>query len=222
MIRHLLFDLDETLYGPQTGLWSAIGERIITFIMERLRVTRAEAEALRLRYREQYGAALNGLIAEFATGTDDYLRYVHDLALDQYLQPDPALNGMLARLPLPKAILTNADAAHAERVLARLGIARHFSTIIDIRALGFINKPQLQAYERAVALLQTEPSHCVFIDDLVPNLVAAHQLGMTTIHVGHGHVEHGGENGHLPPGIDYRVETVLAVERVIAGLVGQV
>ncbi|MGQ0600237.1 MAG: pyrimidine 5'-nucleotidase [Anaerolineales bacterium] len=216
MLRQLLFDLDETLYGPQTGLWNAIGERILSFMMERLRVTRVEAEALRLRYRKQYGVALNGLMAEYGVDPDDYLAYVHDLPLDQYLQPDVALNGMLARLPLPKAIFTNSDQAHATRVLTRLGIVRHFQKIIDIRALALVNKPKPEAYQRALRLLNTQPHECVFIDDLPQNLTPAQQLGLITIHVGHGL-----SNGALPPGVDYRVESVLAVERILAGLMGQ-
>jgi putative hydrolase of the HAD superfamily len=216
MLRHLLFDLDETLYGPQTGLWEAIGERILSYMMVRLGLSRAEAEARRARYRREYGVALNGLMAEHAIDPDDYLHYVHDLPLDEYLQPDAALNGMLARLPLPKAILTNSDRAHATRVLTRLGIARHFPTIIDIRALELVNKPRPEAYERALRLLKAQASECLFIDDLPQNLAPARQLGMMTIHVGHGR-----SNGAPPPGADYGVESVLAVERIVAALVGQ-
>ncbi|MCS6911149.1 MAG: pyrimidine 5'-nucleotidase, partial [Anaerolineales bacterium] len=156
MLRYLLFDLDETLYTPQTGLWDAIGERITLYMCERLGLSLEAARALRLRYRQQYGVALAGLLAEHAISPDDYLAYVHDLPLPDYLKPDPQLNAMLSRLPLTKAILTNADADHARRVLEQLGIARHFETIIDIRVLGFVNKPRPEAYERALALLNAQ------------------------------------------------------------------
>lgn len=217
MLRYLLFDLDETLYGPQTGLWPAIGERINAYMTERLGLPPHEAEALRLRYREQYGIALAGLLAEHHINADDYLAFVHDLPLAQFLKADVALNGMLARLPLPKAILTNSDAAHVQRVLEQLGIARHFPTIIDIRALEFVNKPRPEAYQRAAALLGVQPGECVFIDDLPSNLAPAQALGMITIYVSHGR-----GNGTLPPGVDYQVDDVLGVERVVAGLMGQV
>jgi putative hydrolase of the HAD superfamily len=220
MLRHLLFDLDETLYGPQTGLWAAIGERILSYMMVRLGLTHAAAEALRARYRQEYGVALNGLMAEYGIAVDDYLHYVHDLPLDQFLQPDAALNGMLARLPVPKFIFTNSDQAHATRVLDRLGIARHFKTIVDIRALELVNKPRPEAYQRALALLGAQPHECAFIDDLPQNLAPAQALGMVTIHLSHS-LNGSGQTGALPPGVDYQIGDVLGVERIVAGLMGQ-
>ncbi|MCS7016958.1 MAG: HAD-IA family hydrolase, partial [Gemmatales bacterium] len=145
------------------------------------------------------------------------LAYVHDLPLPDYLKPDPQLNAMLSRLPLTKAILTNADADHARRVLEQLGITRHFETIIDIRALNFVNKPRPEAYERALALLNAQAQECVLIDDLPQNLGPAQALGFITILVSHGR-----GNGRPPLGVDYQVESILGVERVIAGLLGQV
>lgn len=217
MLRYLIFDLDETLYTPQTGLWDAIGERITLYLRERLGLSLEAAQALRQRYRQQYGVALAGLLAEHNISADDYLAYVHDLPLPDYLRPDPQLNAMLARLPLPKAILTNADAAHARRVLEQLGISRHFEPIIDIRALGFVNKPRPEAYERALALLNAQPQECVLIDDLAQNLRPARALGLITVLVSYGH-----GNSAPPAGVDYQVENILGVERIIAGLLGQV
>ncbi|MBL8045967.1 MAG: pyrimidine 5'-nucleotidase [Anaerolineales bacterium] len=217
MLRYLLFDLDETLYTPGTGLWEAIGQRINLYMTERLGLSTPDAEALRARYRQQYGIALTGLMADYAINPDEYLNYVHDLPIAQYLQPDSALNAMLARLPLPKAILTNSDAAHSGRVLAQLGIARHFTHIVDVRALEFVHhKPKPEAYQRAAQRVGVRPEECVFIDDLPNNLAAARAEGMITIHISHGRA-----NGHLPAGVDYQTENVLGVERIVAGLIGQ-
>lgn len=228
MLRHLLFDLDETLYSPDTGLWPLIGERITRFIQERLGVSLEEAQALRFRYAREYGVTLAGLLRHHAVDADDYLEYVHRLPLGDYLKPDLALNGMLARLPLPKAIVTNADAAHARRVLDHLGIRRHFHHIIDLRALNFVHKPQPEAYRQALALLGATAPECVFIDDLSRNLAPAHDLGMVTILV-RPRAEAGAPNllgapsadGPLPPGVDYQTPAVLGVERILAGLIGQ-
>ncbi len=217
MLRHLLFDLDETLYTPGTGLWEAIGDRITSYMTERLGLAPALAVELRARYRQQYGVALNGLLADYQISVEDYLAYVHDLPIDQYLQPDPALNAMLARLPLSKAILTNSDAAHVGRVLNRLGIARHFPVVIDIRALALVNKPQPEAYQRALARLGARAAECLFIDDLPQNLAPAQALGMITVHIAHGR-----GNGQPPPGADYVLDEVLGLERLVASLIGQV
>lgn len=210
MLRQLLLDLDETLYGPETGLWPAIRERINLYMIERLHLPPEQVPALRHSYYSQFGTSLTGLQRDFNVDAAEYLAFVHDLPLEQYLQPDAALNGMLARLPLKKAIFTNADAAHAQRVLARLGIARHFTHIVDITALNFINKPDLGAYARALEMVGAQAHECVYADDALRNLIPAKALGMTTVHVG------------TPPaelnGADYHIASVHGLERVLAEL----
>jgi len=213
MLRFALFDLDDTLYPSSTGLWEAIGERINLFMIERLGLKPGEARALRDHYLSSFGTTLNGLRHEFNIDAEDYLAFVHDLPLDQYLRPDPALNGMLARLPLAKIIFTNSDRPHVERVLARLGVARHFQQIIDIRALDFVNKPDPRAYTRALEMIRARPQECLFVEDSRRNLLPARELGMLTVWVS----EHG-----LPDGVDYQIPNVLQLERVLAGLIGQV
>ena len=214
MLHHLLLDLDETLYGPETGLWPAIRERINLYMIERLHLPPAEVPALRHQYYAQYGTSLMGLQHDFHVDAADYLAFVHDLPLADYLAPDAALDGMLARLPLQKSIFTNADAAHAQRVMERLGVARHFARIIDITALDFINKPAPGAYARALEILGAPAAVCVYADDSPRNLLPARALGMTTIHVGHAP-----ENLN---GADYHVPRVHGIERIVAGLMGQV
>ena len=213
MLRYALFDLDDTLYSSGTGLWDAIGERIHRYMIERLGLNPAEAPALRHRYFDAFGTTLNGLRHDFNVDPEDYLAFVHDLPLEQYLQPDPALNAMLARLPLTKVIFTNSDMPHARRVLERLGVARHFKQIVDIHALAFVNKPEPGAYARALELLSAKAAECIFVEDSRRNLLPARALGMLTVLVGHA---------PSADGVDYTIPDVLGLERIVGGLVGQV
>ena len=73
--------------------------------------------------------------------TESYLQYVHDVALDAFLQSDEHLGEILAALPARKAIFTNSPHEHAERILHTLGIAEHFERIFDIRFFDFVGKP---------------------------------------------------------------------------------
>jgi putative hydrolase of the HAD superfamily len=212
MLRFALFDLDDTLYPPSTGLWEAIGERINLYMIERLNMEPREARLRRDGYLLSFGTTLNGLRHDFNIDPADYLAFVHDLPLADYLPPDPALNGMLARLPLTKVIFTNADAPHAERVLNCLGVARHFQHIFDIHALDFVNKPDPRAYARVLELLKAQPPECVFAEDSRRNLLPARELGMLTVWVT--------PNGS-PDGVDYQIASVLQLERVLAGVIGQ-
>jgi putative hydrolase of the HAD superfamily len=206
MLRYALFDLDNTLYPPESGLWEAIGERINLYLTERMRLPPAEAASIRRRYLKTFGTTLNGLRLEYSIDPLDYLAFVHDLPLDKYLRPRPSLDAMLGRLPLVKVIFTNADAPHAQRVLEQLGIRRHFTHIIDILALDFVNKPDQLAYQRAVEVLAAAPAECVFIEDTPHNLPPAHDLGMRTVLLGPRSAERG---------VDYHITHILELEAVL-------
>jgi putative hydrolase of the HAD superfamily len=211
MLRLVLFDLDDTLYASASGLWPAIGQRINLYLIERLGLGSDAVAGLRQRYMETFGTTLNGLRYDYGIDAEDYLAFVHDLPLEQYLEPSPALGDMLARLPLRKVVFTNADAPHARRVLARLGVAQQFESIIDVHALNFLSKPDPRAYERALALTGEQPADCVFVDDAVRNLRPAHALGMAT-----GLVSAVG--GTVPSGVDFQIDSILELEAWLSSI----
>ncbi len=209
MFRFFLFDVDDTLYPSNSGLWDVIGERITTYMIERVGVDPRRVNELRKFYLENFGTALNGLRHDYDIDADDYLQYVHDLPLDHYLKPDPALEAMLSRIQLEKVIFTNSDVAHSTRVINRLGVTHHFSRIIDIRALEFTNKPDPLAYQKVLTMLNATADECIFADDALRNLRPAKAIGMMTILV----------NDDLSlDGVDYKVRSVLEVEGVIESL----
>jgi putative hydrolase of the HAD superfamily len=181
MLRHLLLDLDNTLYPESCGLWRAIGERINLYMTERLDIHHSEVDARRDQYLDTFGTTLNALRHFYGIDPDEFLQFVHDLPLSRYLKEEPELSEMLDRLPLDKVIFTNADAAHARRVLTKLGIARHFERIIDIRSMEFTSKPDLRAYRKALDFIGAKPEECIFVDDSLANLAPATRLGMTTV-----------------------------------------
>ncbi len=212
-ISHLIFDLDDTLYPAGNGLWDEIGVRINRFMIERVGIDPSQVNDLRKRYFQTYGTTLRGLLAEYSdTDPDAYLAYVHDVDLSRYIAPSPALDSMLAALPQPKAILTNASTEHAHRVLTRLGVAHHFPIIVDIRAMNFETKPLPQAYDALLRRISVPAAECIIVEDSVRNLRLAKALGMTTLLVGDGH--------DPDPAIDYRVDTILDTGAVILRLAG--
>src|SRR3990172_341615 len=81
------------------------------------------AASLRQFYFEHYGTSLNGLRRHHGVDPFAYLSYVHDVPLENYLSPDPGLRRMLEDLAVLPVIFTNADAAHARRVLSLLGVS---------------------------------------------------------------------------------------------------
>ena len=99
------------------------------------------------------------------------------------IAPAPRLDAALARLAGRKLVFTNASADHAHRVLARLGIARHFDDIFDIVAADYLPKPDPRVYAKLVGDHSLVPRDTVLIEDVIRNLGPAQALGMTTVWV---------------------------------------
>jgi putative hydrolase of the HAD superfamily len=181
----LFFDLDATLYPASNGLWEQIRLRIYKFMLEEIGIPEAEIPATRDKYWTTYGTTLEGLRIHHQVEPDDYLKFVHDLPLKDFLEPDPILRDLLKTLPQDLWVFTNADRRHADRVLNELGISDLFSGIVDLLALDFIVKPNRKAYQTALKLAGvTDPERCVMFDDLVQNLIPAKELGFFTSLVG--------------------------------------
>lgn len=211
MYKALFFDLDDTLYSHENGLWAAIRERMGQFMAERLSIPPDQVPAIRRQYYERYGTTLRGLQLHYAVDADEYLRYVHDLPLEQYIQPAPRLRQLLLHLRQPRWIFTNADVDHAHRVLSTLGVSDCFCGIIDIRALGFVCKPDIQAYQRALTCAGlSEANGCVLFDDSIANLAAARRLGFTTVWVH--------ENSENHSEADFRLADLLELPDVLPEL----
>ncbi|MEA2008250.1 MAG: pyrimidine 5'-nucleotidase [Chloroflexota bacterium] len=178
----LFFDLDATLYSPSSGLWKLIKDRIAQYTMKCTGLAEAEAQQIREVYLEKYGTTLAGLQRHYQVNTRDYLDYVHNVPLADYITPDPKLRAMLKSLPHKLWVFTNSDMPHAERVLGILGIKDLFSGVTDVYALDFHIKPMPEAYTRTLALAgNPDPRTCVLLDDRIENLVTAQEMGFYTV-----------------------------------------
>ena len=93
-----------------------------------------------------------GLRVDYDIDPYEYLDFVHNIPLEDFLLPDPDLRKMLEKISATKIIFTNASTAHASRILQHLEIEKLFDQIIDIVALDFHNKPQPESYRRAITL----------------------------------------------------------------------
>ncbi len=178
----IFFDLDDTLYPHESGLWQGIKDRISLYMHEVLGFSWDEIPARRESYFLNHGTTLRGIQANFDVDEDAYHAYVHQLPLDGYIAPDPNLIALLEHLPQKKIIFTSADEKHARRVLAHLQISKYFEQILDIYALAPHAKPQPEAFARAMKIVgETDPHTCVMIDDLPRTTRAARDFGLFSI-----------------------------------------
>jgi putative hydrolase of the HAD superfamily len=189
--KYALFDLDNTIYPQSCGLMKEIGNRMNRFMIERLGLRPEEVSKTRDALLRSHGTTLSALRHYYDIDPDEFLSFVHDIPLDGYLRYDHSLDQMLERLTVRKIIFTNADAPHARRVLSRLGILRHFESILDIHFLEFVNKPNRRAYLKVLDEISARPEECILIEDLIANIVPAANLGMTTVLVREGNPEDG-------------------------------
>src|SRR3546814_12613269 len=67
-------------------------------------------------------------------------------------------------LPGRKIIYTNASADHAERVMERLGISRHFSGVFDIIEAGYLPKPDAAGYATVIERFGIAPGKAAMVD----------------------------------------------------------
>lgn len=175
-----IFDLDNTLYPASCRLFDQVKVRIRQYIRENLGLSDGEALALQKRYFQEHMTTLRGLIVNDGIDPHHFLDFVHAVDLSA-IAPNPALEAAIAALPGRKVIFTNGSVSHAERVMEKVGIGRHFEAIFDIVASDFIPKPEIGVYRRLCTEHRIEPTEAVMIDDMPRNLAPAHALGMTTV-----------------------------------------
>lgn len=223
----VIFDLDNTLYSRGSGLMQEIGRRIQVWLCDYLRLTWEEATVQRRVYLHRYGTTLGGLMAEHDVDAHDYLTFVHDIPVGEYLGPSPALSAMLDAIPLRKAIYTNATSTYGRRVLQALTVADRFEQIVGIEEVGLRNKFQREAYEQALALLDVRGPECIMVEDSVGNLEPAKALGMTTVWVQEdgsmacprAHPSACGASDKATENhVDFVLGSVLEVRRIVDGL----
>ena len=115
-----------------------------------------------------------------ACSPTDFLDFVHQIDHSP-LEPNPALGVAIEMLPGRKLILTNGTRRHADAVLARLGLDRHFQDVFDIMAAELEPKPSPQTYNRFLKLHGVDAAKSAMFEDLARNLAVPHSLGMTTV-----------------------------------------
>lgn len=178
----IFFDLDDTLYPSSTGLWEAIKGRMNLYMRDRLGIPENDVPHLREQYFKMYGTTLRGLQERHNVDKDDFLAFVHDLPLKEYLTPNPLVRDIIASLATRNLIFTNADVNHARRVLSALKLDDLFETIVDVNAVAPYCKPMLETFAIAMELAnEPDPRKCVLIDDLPRTTRAALHAGMASL-----------------------------------------
>ena len=178
--REWVFDLDNTLYPASCDLFAQIDARMTEFVAGALSLDKIEARALQKRYYAEHGTTLNGLMTVHGLEPDAFLDYVHDIDLTP-VSHAPALRAAIDALPGRKFVYTNGSRGHADRVVAKLGLAGLFDGVHAIEDSGFTPKPKPEAFEGFVRRFGVDSGRGVFFEDLARNLVTPHAMGFATV-----------------------------------------
>jgi len=209
--RHLLLlDVDNTLYPETRGVVPHVDRLINRYLIERVGVSKEVVDRTRRSMWAEYGTTLHGLMYRHGIDPDDYLAFVHDIDHEALLGSDPALGGVLRRVPLLKVAVTNGSFAHAVRVLDCLGVRALFFRLYALERLRYVPKPYVQAYQDLLADLHTTAADCILVEDNAGNIRAARQLGMRTVHVA--------GDGPAAPEADVAIASILELEGALARL----
>jgi len=179
-VEFWIFDLDNTLYPAQCRLFDQVERRIGLYIEELLNLDREAARALQKQYFREHTTTLNGLMRKHGVDPAHFLEFVHRIDVSG-VAADAVLDRALAALPGKKLIYTNGSVAHAQNVMERLGINRHFPDIFDIAAGNYDPKPSAASFNRLIETYGIAPQRAAFLDDMPRNLKPAADLGMTTV-----------------------------------------
>ncbi|MDQ3124103.1 MAG: pyrimidine 5'-nucleotidase [Pseudomonadota bacterium] len=186
-VRSWIFDLDDTLYPPESQFMGLIQQRINDYVVRTSGMPADQAMTVQKGYLRDYGTSLAGLMAHYRIDPHDFLAEVHDVPLD-VLTPDPGLRAALERLEGPRIVFTNGSMAHARRVVEKLALADLFDGLFSLEDADLIPKPDPRTFARMTERFGVDPTTAAFFEDTVRNLAPAHAIGMTTVLVGpHAH-----------------------------------
>ena len=182
--KHLLFDMDNTLYPASSAMDKGITRRMLECVADFFHCDMEKAVELRSERIVHYSTTLEWLRAEGLTDIEGFLAHVHPADEADELPPQPGLREFLISLNMPMSVLTNAPHEHADTVLGKLGIADLFEAVTDIRDAGFNGKPYPDAYMAALGKVGASVEDTLFLDDMQKYTDGWVALGGTAVLIG--------------------------------------
>ena len=185
-INTWIFDLDNTLYPADSGIFQQVHRLMGEFISNNLNMEISEAKKLQSKYYKQHGTTLRGMMDNHGVDPDYFLDEVHRLDYS-IVGPNQLLNDELEKLEGRKIIYTNANEKHVLDVLKRINLSDYFDEIFDIKLANYIPKPEIKPYEQIIELFKIDASSSAMFDDIAKNLVPAKKVGFTPVWIDAGY-----------------------------------
>ena len=185
-INTWIFDLDNTLYSADSGIFQQVHTLMGKFVSAHLNIDIKKATELQRKYYRQHGTTLRGLMDNHNVDPDHFLSEVHQLDYS-IVGPNFKLNRELKKLKGRKIIYTNANRQHANDILIRLELTNVFDEIFDIKTANYIPKPEASPYEQIISEFNIDPITTIMFDDIAKNLVPAKNVGFASVWIDVGY-----------------------------------
>ena len=185
-INTWIFDLDNTLYSADSGIFQQVHVLMGKYICDHLNIDINKAKKIQKKYYKEHGTTLRGLMDNHGIDPDHFLSKVHKLDYS-IVGPNSKLNLQLANLPGRKIVYTNANKEHADNVLKKLKLTDMFDEIFDIKLANYAPKPDLIPYKDFVAKYAINPHKAIMFDDIAKNLVPAKNVGFISVWIDAGY-----------------------------------
>ena len=206
-INTWIFDLDNTLYSADSGIFQQVHILMGDFVSQHLNIELQEAKTLQKKYYKQHGTTLRGMMDNHGVDPDHFLTEVHKLDYS-IVGPDKDLNQQLEKLEGRKIIYTNANRQHVDNVLKRLELTHMFKEIFDIKNANYIPKPEISPYQQIIKNFDIDTSSAIMFDDIAKNLVPAKNVGFTSVWVDAGYENFSDDIASSKQYLDYETKNI--------------
>jgi len=184
-VKHLLWDVDGTLYKSEPNLLEAIQHEIYTRVAASLSIPYQEAKSRFLAVYARLGAAT---VTAVELGLDRGLiqEAVDSVDKTRYLRPDPRLRDMfeVTLQAFTHIIVTNTSRKGTVRTLEVLGLSPNIFQGIVTADDVLQSKPDVEPYAKALEMTGSPVYQHVSIGDREKvDILPAKRLGMKTIFV---------------------------------------
>ena len=212
-----IFDLDNTLYSADSGIFQQVHILMGKFIEKNLNVEYENAKKIQKDYYKKYGTTLRGLMDNHGIDPDFFLEEVHKLDYS-IVGPNQKLNEELNKLNGRKIIYTNANLQHVNNVLSRLELTNKFDEIYDIKMANYVPKPEISPYKKIIKKFDIDPVSSVMFDDIAKNLVPAKNVGFSSVWIDHGYENFTDDIKNSEKYLDYKTKDLsLFLDKVNRG-----
>ncbi|QIW10456.1 pyrimidine 5'-nucleotidase [Francisella sp. LA112445] len=208
-MKTYIFDLDNTLYPYNNGLFDSQMARMSEYIKLKLDIADTEkADAIRDELYYEFGSTMLGMMRYHDIEPKEFLDFIDDIEISHF-KPNERLNKYINDLRKDNRtyIFTNASNFHTDRVLKQLGLEDSFDGILTIEDTGLISKPKTKYFEIGRDKFDIDFTNAIFFEDSSHNLVPAKHLGMETVLI-HADDHKSEANFYDNQEIDYYVKDV--------------